>query len=233
MQCRLIYAHSLRNRVFFDDLNSPSLDYRAFEMIKSEKDLSKHSQETRAAKVANQTEKKSTKRLTSKSDGLKEGNAKMRTHSEDKFEGNDFNNAIVGANSATSVNTSCGSVDGEEQLKLTTEDFIYFKSYLLAQKSALLNRSMEFQKIQRQGRTHSAEEVETATNDLAENVTFQLMERDHALLFQIENALSRIAAGTFGQCESCSISISVKRLKIRPFSTLCVDCMEEREDSSH
>jgi DnaK suppressor protein len=41
---------------------------------------------------------------------------------------------------------------------------------------------------------------------------------------QLERALARLADGTYGACESCGAEIPAGRLRIRPESTLCVDC---------
>ncbi|MFP4317244.1 MAG: TraR/DksA C4-type zinc finger protein [Desulfovibrionales bacterium] len=45
----------------------------------------------------------------------------------------------------------------------------------------------------------------------------------------IDMALHRIEADTYGLCESCGESISFKRLKAVPWTTLCIDCATERE----
>ncbi|MFC4244441.1 TraR/DksA family transcriptional regulator [Gryllotalpicola reticulitermitis] len=37
-------------------------------------------------------------------------------------------------------------------------------------------------------------------------------------------ALARIAAGTFGTCESCGRPIATARLEARPTATLCIEC---------
>ncbi|GAA2757734.1 TraR/DksA family transcriptional regulator [Actinopolymorpha rutila] len=46
--------------------------------------------------------------------------------------------------------------------------------------------------------------------------------REH--LRQLELALDRMAAGTYGRCESCGRPIPVERLRIRPATTTCVTC---------
>jgi RNA polymerase-binding transcription factor DksA len=43
-------------------------------------------------------------------------------------------------------------------------------------------------------------------------------------LGEIERALTRLADGTYGQCESCSQPIPPRRLEALPFATLCVAC---------
>jgi RNA polymerase-binding transcription factor DksA len=48
-------------------------------------------------------------------------------------------------------------------------------------------------------------------------------------LFQTEHALRRIAAGTYGPCESCDQPIGKQRLQAFPRATLCVSCKQRQE----
>jgi DnaK suppressor protein len=52
----------------------------------------------------------------------------------------------------------------------------------------------------------------------------RLTERGQTLLRQIDDALERIDAGTFGECERCSTDIGHGRLKAMPTAALCIDC---------
>jgi DnaK suppressor protein len=45
----------------------------------------------------------------------------------------------------------------------------------------------------------------------------------------IDDALQRISDKTYGICESCEGEIHLGRLKILPFTRLCVKCQEENE----
>lgn len=54
-------------------------------------------------------------------------------------------------------------------------------------------------------------------------------EEDARELKQIEEALSRIHAGHYGDCEQCGRPIKKARLKAIPYTTLCVRCKEEEE----
>jgi DnaK suppressor protein len=51
-------------------------------------------------------------------------------------------------------------------------------------------------------------------------------------LRQIEISLQRIEAGTFGICEECDEEIPVKRLRVRPDASLCLNCQEAHEKES-
>jgi DnaK suppressor protein len=43
---------------------------------------------------------------------------------------------------------------------------------------------------------------------------------------EIDAALARIDAGTYGRCISCGIDIPGERLELRPFAAACVSCQQ-------
>jgi DnaK suppressor protein len=100
---------------------------------------------------------------------------------------------------------------------------------LLLQKSDILNKTSEFK--QEQSKTFMvSDEAEAASIDLSNNISIHLHERDRTSLFMIERALGKISDGTYGQCESCGGHINIRRLQARPFTTMCIECMEDQED---
>jgi RNA polymerase-binding transcription factor DksA len=44
----------------------------------------------------------------------------------------------------------------------------------------------------------------------------------------IDAALERIAAGTYGVCVHCKAAIPAERLEFRPFAAACVSCQQTR-----
>lgn len=104
------------------------------------------------------------------------------------------------------------------------------KHALLQQKSLILNRSAEFKQEQSKSQLIS-EEVEAASADLLNNTQIILHERQLQSLLLIEKALSKFEEGTYGQCECCGGSIHLRRLAARPFTSYCIECMEEMENS--
>lgn len=60
-----------------------------------------------------------------------------------------------------------------------------------------------------------------------QELTFVNNTRD--LLQQNQRALSRIAAGTYGTCESCGGPVGKARLQAFPRATLCVACKQREE----
>lgn len=60
----------------------------------------------------------------------------------------------------------------------------------------------------------------TETLGIVENLKHQLDD--------VNAALDKITAGTYGTCESCGKDIGAARLEFRPMSVLCVDCKSSR-----
>lgn len=50
-----------------------------------------------------------------------------------------------------------------------------------------------------------------------------LLEQSRSGLAQIEAALRRIAAGTYGSCEVCGAAIAEGRLEARPWTPYCIE----------
>ncbi len=65
---------------------------------------------------------------------------------------------------------------------------------------------------------------ESAQKDRMTRLESRLTERGQILLRQIDDALERMDAGTFGECERCGNDISHGRLKAMPTAALCIEC---------
>jgi len=67
----------------------------------------------------------------------------------------------------------------------------------------------------------NAEEIATYTDNLSVEFSLEKTLRD------INKALERIEAGTYGKCAYCGQEIAEERLMARPTSNACVDCKEK------
>lgn len=113
---------------------------------------------------------------------------------------------------------------------LSNAQLQHLKSTLLVQKKDILNKAQEFKQEQtQQERARIPEEAEAASLDVDNSLSIHLYERDRHALLLIERALSKISDGTYGLCERCQETIHSQRLIARPFTPLCIDCMEEQE----
>jgi DnaK suppressor protein len=71
--------------------------------------------------------------------------------------------------------------------------------------------------------------AETATATLDRQIDYTLEEHSGQVLAEIDAALKRIDAGTYGLCASCGREIQVERLEAYPWASLCIDCKREAE----
>lgn len=94
-------------------------------------------------------------------------------------------------------------MNATELTELTETELQNLKESLLFQKSTILNKSHEF-KEEQSSMAAVADEAEAASQDISNNISIHLHERDRTALYAIERALGKIADGTYGQCESCS-----------------------------
>jgi RNA polymerase-binding transcription factor len=51
-----------------------------------------------------------------------------------------------------------------------------------------------------------------------------LRERNEQHLAQVDAALARVEAGTYGNCTNCGRPIAAERLEALPWAALCIDC---------
>ncbi|MBI5428669.1 MAG: TraR/DksA family transcriptional regulator [Nitrospinae bacterium] len=72
-------------------------------------------------------------------------------------------------------------------------------------------------------------EIDLASSLEGREMVFQLASRDRNELKMINDALFKMAKGTYGICESCSKPIGTKRLQIMPLTKFCIDCQESME----
>src|SRR5215470_1697034 len=47
-------------------------------------------------------------------------------------------------------------------------------------------------------------------------------------LLEIDEALAKLEAGTYGRCESCGGDIAPARLEAKPAAQLCIECASKR-----
>jgi RNA polymerase-binding protein DksA len=71
--------------------------------------------------------------------------------------------------------------------------------------------------------------AETASVTLDREIDYTLEENSEHVLSAIEDALARLADGTFGRCRGCEGEIAPERLEALPWATQCIDCKRREE----
>jgi DnaK suppressor protein len=79
------------------------------------------------------------------------------------------------------------------------------------------------------------DDVDMTSTELETSMRMRLRNREALFAKKIDEALARIADGTFGSCEECQEEIEARRLEARPTATKCVACkeVEERMETLH
>jgi len=76
----------------------------------------------------------------------------------------------------------------------------------------------------------SAQDIaDRAANSYNKEFLFSQSNNERQLLHMVDNALSRIREGTFGECISCGEEINAKRLEAVPWTQHCIACQEKLE----
>jgi len=100
-----------------------------------------------------------------------------------------------------------------------------FKIKLLQQKEQIQNKL----DTQEQELDVDGDEIDVASGTIIVKVHQDLIKRQINHLRRINDALSRIEEGTFGECEQCGEKISEKRLLAKPETNTCIVCAEKLE----
>jgi RNA polymerase-binding transcription factor len=73
--------------------------------------------------------------------------------------------------------------------------------------------------------------VESAEADIQEDLEFALVQMKSETLNKINDALTRLETGNYGNCFDCGEEIAEKRLRALPFAVRCKDCEQARENA--
>ncbi len=78
-------------------------------------------------------------------------------------------------------------------------------------------------------KTNFPDPTDRASLESDRNFELRIRDRERRLIGKIREALDRIEAGDFGECEDCGDQIGEARLKARPVTTFCIECKTEQE----
>ncbi len=110
-----------------------------------------------------------------------------------------------------------------------------FKEKLLAQRASLLEqlknlRGGSIGRAEASAEHFGDPEDSTAQENSARELEFAMEEHETAELRQIDAALARMEAGTYGQCIDCGVEIPAARLHAAPAAPRCITCQEKAEN---
>lgn len=121
---------------------------------------------------------------------------------------------------------------------MTEEDLDYFKNLLMEKKS---QANADLKELERQSRSDDALEssddrsayslhmADRGTDAMEREKTMLFAQREGAYLDYVDEALERVADGTYGSCRVCNGEIGRARLEAVPTATQCIDCKSKAD----
>lgn len=121
------------------------------------------------------------------------------------------------------MNLIFGRTDGKNPLR-------QFSDQLQRHRRALIKDAAENdQALQSISETREAEPEEEAQQERDSRVLERLDEQQERRLRDIDDALARIEAGTYGHCANCRKPIGAERFRSMPTTTVCRECSQRLE----
>lgn len=115
--------------------------------------------------------------------------------------------------------------------KKTTE----LRKALLEDRESLLGQAQGLEDAERELTAARMSPEERTRNEgegdqlaVERDLVAQLGDKSRAALLEVDAALARIDAGTYGVCTSCASPVPVERLEARPEAATCVPCASKR-----
>ncbi len=108
----------------------------------------------------------------------------------------------------------------------------YFRQVLFARRAEIFDRYLGLESGWRALEERHTELEEEAQKVGLTSLYDQLAFRDKSEIEEIDRALLKIGAGTFGRCEQCKKPISRARLEALPETRLCLRCARRSETNS-
>lgn len=112
---------------------------------------------------------------------------------------------------------------------MEAEKLEYFRNVLMEEMKALLSEAGKTVTEMTSDSSNFPDPNDRATQESDRNFELRIRDRERKLINKIKEALNRIDMGEFGICEECGDEIGEARLKVRPVTTLCINCKMEAE----
>jgi DnaK suppressor protein len=112
---------------------------------------------------------------------------------------------------------------------MNEKQLAYFREKLLAWRAELEEESIKtLHHLQEE--PHNEPDVnDRASTETDWAIELRTRDRERKLIVKIDEALERIANGSYGYCEETGIPIGIARLEARPIATLCLEAQEQHE----
>jgi len=108
---------------------------------------------------------------------------------------------------------------------MKTKELERYSAQLLAKRDELWARGVS---LPPPGTT-KGDMMDMASADAEADLQLRFRETDRQILRDIDEALARIRAGSYGVCTACGKPIAKARLEAVPWARMCRDCGEQQQ----
>lgn len=121
------------------------------------------------------------------------------------------------------------------RMPLTKKELLRLEQLLLKEKQRILRQSNFTNEVMDTPRatgdlsSHRTHIADQGTENYQREFASQLKSIESEALREIDEALNRIATGTYGLCEECGEPIPLARLEVVPYARLCIKCLKKRK----
>lgn len=113
----------------------------------------------------------------------------------------------------------------------TTSNLNNFRNFLRAMRARIDAQALKLEIADSPPANELVDLSDRASQQAEVDVNIGLAEKESALRTEIDDALQRIEAGTFGICEECAAVIARARLSAVPYARYCIRCERRLEQN--
>ena len=105
-----------------------------------------------------------------------------------------------------------------------------YRDRLLERRESLFKQVTEAEMTSRERDAEATQDpADMAANAYTKELLISMSANDRRLLGMIDEALTRVEAGEYGECVNCGEPVAEKRLEAVPWARYCVKCQDLQE----
>ena len=118
----------------------------------------------------------------------------------------------------------------DQKKEMDKKALLRFKKVLLKEREQIIGEVKQINESSKEMGQDGIQDIgDEAANIYNKQILLSLSENERLRLREVDEALDRIASGTYGICEECGGPIGLKRLEVRPVAKYCVPCLTKLE----
>lgn len=115
----------------------------------------------------------------------------------------------------------------------------HYKNLLMSKRTELMNELETFKNgegsatikdASGENSSYTFHMADQGTDNMEREKAYYFATREGRLLYHVDQALDRIADGSYGLCHECNHPISAARLEAVPHARLCINCKMKEEN---